>query len=177
MAYNTLTMEIAELSHQPVSRCFQCQKCSLGCPVAEEMDYLPHQVVDLINKNLTEKLIGSNASWICVSCKTCVQRCPNGIDIGAIHDALKNIHFQQKLPVGVKAVADFYESFLDTVYDYGRAYELGMIVKHKLKTKNFTQDMKMGLQMFLKGKIKIAPHKINKIWEVKNLFSSVKGSE
>ncbi|GAV22489.1 4Fe-4S dicluster domain-containing protein [Carboxydothermus pertinax] len=177
MLNTTLTREIVELSHQPVSRCFQCQKCSLGCPVAEEMDYLPHQAVDLINKGQTEKLIGSKASWICVSCKTCVQRCPNGIDVGAIHDAVKHYHFQQNLPIGVKPVADFYESFLDTVYNYGRAYELGMIVKHKFKTKNFTQDVKMGITMFFKGKIKLAPHKINKIWEVKNLFTKVKGSE
>ncbi|MDR3604234.1 MAG: 4Fe-4S dicluster domain-containing protein, partial [Syntrophaceae bacterium] len=30
-----------------INQCYQCGKCSAGCPVAPEMDLLPHQLVRL----------------------------------------------------------------------------------------------------------------------------------
>ena len=36
-------------SGTPVSACFQCHKCTTGCPVGPEMDLLPSQVMRLVH--------------------------------------------------------------------------------------------------------------------------------
>jgi heterodisulfide reductase subunit C len=83
--------KVEELSGQSIWACYQCGCCSSGCPVAEEMDLLPNQVIRYVQLGLEEELLASKTIWLCASCFQCFGRCPRGIDISKIMDALRQM--------------------------------------------------------------------------------------
>jgi heterodisulfide reductase subunit C len=83
--------KVEELSGQSIWACYQCGCCSSGCPVAEEMDLLPNQVIRYVQLGLEEELLVSKTIWLCASCFQCFSRCPRGIDISKIMDALRQM--------------------------------------------------------------------------------------
>lgn len=83
--------KVQELSGQNLLACYQCGKCSAGCPAVEEMDILPNQIIRYAQLGFKEELLASNAIWICASCLTCNARCPKGINIAEVIEALRQI--------------------------------------------------------------------------------------
>ncbi|HBT46668.1 MAG TPA: heterodisulfide reductase [Peptococcaceae bacterium] len=166
-----------EPSGQPITRCFQCYKCSSGCPVAGAMDILPHQIVRFVHLGLEEELLKCRAIWLCTACHTCKARCPNGIDISAINDTLKAAVLARGLRPALPAVADFHRQFLASVEKHGRVHELGMMVAYKLKTGNYLQDVPLGMRMLARGKFKLLPDPIRGQKEVRTLFHRARGEQ
>lgn len=82
--------KVEELSGQDVLSCYQCGKCSAGCPVASDMDVSPNQVIRLVQIG-DEGVLESEAIWMCASCFTCAARCPKGVDLAKIMEALRII--------------------------------------------------------------------------------------
>jgi len=82
--------QVEEISGQDLLVCNQCGKCSGGCPVARVMDLLPSQVIRMAQLGL-EDVLKSNTIWICSSCLTCVTRCPKGVDLPRLMEALRQI--------------------------------------------------------------------------------------
>ncbi len=82
---------VDELSGQHMDACYQCGNCSSGCPLAQEMDILPNGVIRLVQLGQSDDIINSCTIWICASCFQCTVRCPKGIDIQAVMDALRQI--------------------------------------------------------------------------------------
>ncbi len=85
------TGRLAELSGQNIILCLQCGKCTAGCPFAEYMDRVPHQIVRLAQLGLIPDLIECEAIWYCATCFTCESRCPVAIDIAALAEAVRLI--------------------------------------------------------------------------------------
>lgn len=83
--------KVQELSGQNLLACYQCGKCSAGCPAVDEMDILPNQIIRYAQLGLKEELLASKAIWICASCLTCNARCPKGINIAEVIEALRQI--------------------------------------------------------------------------------------
>lgn len=166
----SLSACIEKHSGQPVNRCFQCRKCSTGCPVSEMMDLLPHQIVRYAQLGLEDRLLKSRSIWICASCRTCKSRCPNGIDIAAIGDACKAKALAQGIKPALPEIASFHQAFLKSVEGNGRVHELGMMLDYKLKTKTYFQDVSLGLAMFKRGKLKLLPERIRRRREVQEIF-------
>jgi heterodisulfide reductase subunit C len=83
--------KIAELSGQNLLACYQCGKCSAGCPVVSQMDILPNQIIRFSQLGLEDDLLASRAIWTCASCMTCNVRCPKGINIAEVIEALRQI--------------------------------------------------------------------------------------
>jgi heterodisulfide reductase subunit C len=81
---------VEEISGQKVLACNQCGKCSAGCPAAMAMDLLPSQVIRLVQLGLEEAL-NSETIWLCASCLTCLSRCPKGVDLPRIMEALRQL--------------------------------------------------------------------------------------
>jgi len=55
----------------------------------EAMDLLPNQIIRLLQLGQKEEVLKSKAIWICASCFTCEARCPKGIDLSKLMEALR----------------------------------------------------------------------------------------
>jgi len=183
---HTWLNEVEKNSGVTVSACYQCKKCSSGCPVTFAMDYLPNQMLHMIQMGLKEEVLKSATIWVCASCETCTTRCPNDIDIAKIMDTMRMESRKAGLATGEKRVPVFHDAFLSSVKNKGRVYELGMIgqytlrsgeVAAKLKSGSLMEEAKLGWQMFKKGKLKLFPQKIKRRGEVKRLFKKLKKGE
>jgi heterodisulfide reductase subunit C len=180
---HTWLAEVEKSSGIAVSACYQCKKCSSGCPVTFAMDYLPNQILHMIQMGLKEEVLRSTTIWVCASCETCTTRCPNDIDIAKIMDAMRMASLKSGLATGEKRVPIFHEAFLSSIKSKGRVYELGMIGQYtlksgdaaaKLKNGSLMEEAKLGWQMFKKGKLKLFPQKIKRTGEIKRLFKTLK---
>ncbi len=159
-----------------VQACYQCGRCSSGCPISEFFDFSVMEVVRLASYGQEDMLLTSKTIWLCAACETCATRCPNDIEIAGLMDVLRELSIRKGIPPSEPRVPVFHQSFLNSIKSWGRAYEVGMIADYKLRSKDFMGDMKLGLNMFLKGKLSLLPHSINNKSEVKEIFSG-KGKE
>jgi heterodisulfide reductase subunit C len=157
-------------SGQKVSACYQCRKCTNGCPLAFAMDLMPNQVMRMIQFGLEDELLRSKTIWICASCQTCTTRCPNDIDIAHVMDALRQLSRESGVPPGQEKVVKFHEAVLGSIYRHGRLFELGMVLRYKLAARDPLADAKLGWQMFTKGKLKFWPAKIAAKDQVRAMF-------
>ncbi len=162
---------VAQESGENLLACYQCQKCSAGCPVAYAMDILPNQVIRMVQFGLRERVLASNTIWICASCYTCSVRCPNDIDIAKIMDNLRHIALKARVKPAEKDIPIFHSVFLDSIKSKGRIHELGLIWRYKIRTRDFMKDAALGWKMFRKGKIKLFPSKFGGGREIKGIFS------
>ena len=89
-------MKIKERSGEDIFMCFQCGECSSGCPVVSEMDLMPSTLIRLTQLGLKEELVNSRTIWLCSSCFTCLARCPRGIDIAKVAEALRQELLRKK---------------------------------------------------------------------------------
>src|SRR4030043_949256 len=86
-----LIVKIEELSGQNIYACYQCGKCSAGCPLVEHMDILPHTIIRLIQLGCENEVLDSKTIWFCSSCLQCMAKCPKGVDLAKIMDALRAV--------------------------------------------------------------------------------------
>lgn len=171
--------QVGEESGQPVQKCYQCGKCTAGCPVAFAMDYPPHQVIRMVQLGLRDELLRSKSIWLCATCHTCATRCPCKIEITKVMEILRIMAGQRSTapPGSAKNVEIFYDAFLNTVEKYGRMYEFGAMIQYNLKSKNLFNKAELGLPMFQKGKLKLSPSKIKGESEIARIFSEVQRME
>ncbi|MFQ6099638.1 MAG: 4Fe-4S dicluster domain-containing protein [Anaerolineae bacterium] len=163
-----------ERSGENVHACFYCQKCTIGCPTAYVMDYKPAQLLRLIQLGQRDKVLGSSAIWMCVSCETCGTRCPNHIRLAPVMDTLRHM----ALGEGYKpepAVYALHRSFLDSIKLWGRVHELSMLTEYKLLSRDLFSDLVMGMSLILKGKISFLPERIKRLGEVRKLYDEAGG--
>ncbi len=99
--------KVEELSGQNLLACYQCGKCSAGCPAVSDMDILPNQIIRYAQLGFKEELKQSKSIWICASCFTCNARCPKGINIAEVIEAIRQILLRKREDhVMVKKLSD-----------------------------------------------------------------------
>lgn len=86
---SSFTASIEKISGQKLMACYQCGKCSAGCPMASHMDVLPNQMIRMAQLGMQKQLLAAESIWMCVSCLTCNSRCPKGIKIAEVIEALR----------------------------------------------------------------------------------------
>ena len=89
-------LKVQELSGQNLLACYQCGKCSAGCPAISQMDILPNQIIRYAQLGLKDELLESRSIWICESCYMCNARCPKGINIAEVIEALRQILLRKR---------------------------------------------------------------------------------
>ena len=114
--------------------CYQCGKCSNGCPVTFAMDYLPHQLIRMLQLGLTQEVLQSKTIWVCASCETCNTRCPNEIEISKLMDELKYEVLARDMTPSEEAVSEFHEVFLDNIKMFGRVNETFLMGVYQMRS-------------------------------------------
>ena len=96
--------------HLLVSSCYQCRKCSGGCPLTFAMDLLPDRVIRLALLGQEDLVLNSRTIWVCSSCYTCSTRCPNDIDIAKVMDWLRQTALREAVAPAEKEVPIFHRA-------------------------------------------------------------------
>ena len=170
--------KVERLSGHNVSACYQCEKCSNGCPITFAMDIVPHKLIRAIHLGLKEEVLRSDTIWVCASCETCTTRCPNGIDIAHIMDTLRQMSQREGIKSVQKDVPIFHSVFLSSIKRHGRVHELEMITDYTLRSEGpsgLLRQAGMGLTMFLKGKIRLLPRLLRTSRQVRSIFRQMEG--
>lgn len=158
----------------PIQCCYHCRKCTAGCPLAFAMEYNPNKVIKMIQMGRKQEVLNSSSIWLCVSCETCITRCPNEVDIARMMDVLRQTAIESGVGAKEKNILKFHEAFLSNIRLGGRINEPIMMVQYKLKSGDYFSDMAMGLGMFMKGKLSPFSPKTKDMKAVRRLFEKSK---
>jgi len=154
-----LADKIALESNVKLHECYQCGKCTAGCPMAHAMDVMPRQVVRLLHQGLVDEVLKSKTIWLCATCHTCVERCPHEIDIPTLIERSRYEAKRLKY-CAVNEVNVFTEAFLANVELFGKSQEVILQGLYNTLTKNFLQDMNNVPHMAMHGLVKPALHTV-----------------
>ncbi|MGQ9687177.1 MAG: 4Fe-4S dicluster domain-containing protein [Desulfobaccales bacterium] len=153
-----------------VSACYQCKKCTNGCPVTFAMDLYPDQVIRLVQLGQRQAVLSCSTIWVCSACETCTTRCPNEVDIAGVMDYLKEQALKNGLTPAQPRTYAFHRVFLDDIGRRGRVFEGGLLPRYmlksgemwrKLKNLELADDLKLAYGMLRKGRMPLRPRGIS----------------
>ncbi len=160
--------EAKKRSGEDLSLCYQCLKCTVGCPTAPLMDIRPNALIRMIQMGMKREVLASRALWLCVSCETCGTRCPNGIALAPVIDVLKQMALADAAVAAAEARSlAFHRSFVDSIRLLGRVHEVSMLAEYKLRSLDLWSDLLLGVRMFRHGKLKLLPRRVARVQEVR----------
>jgi len=161
-----LARQIQEASGENVYLCYQCKKCTAGCPVADHFDLTPHHLLRALQLGQKEAVLRSKTIWLCAGCEACATRCPQGVDLPRIMDALRIMAQREGVEPAVRPVPAFYTAALRGIKLFGRMYEAGLMAELYLRMalsgdldreQLINRDVPLGLRMLRTGKLKPLP--------------------
>jgi heterodisulfide reductase subunit D len=101
-----LAVKIRELSGENTYLCYQCQKCSVGCPTAHAMTYRPAQIMRAVQFGLQGMLLQDASIWRCLTCETCGTFCPNDLHPREVIEALRCMAMEDGLDLSSDEVLE-----------------------------------------------------------------------
>lgn len=152
-----------------ITDCYQCGKCSAGCPVAFAMDKTPRQIIRLLQLGLLDEALKTKTIWLCATCQTCWCRCPKDVDLPSLMEAVRQAA-KKKGIVTEKTVNLFNDIFLSNLKAFGRSPEVILSVLYNLKSGRLLQDADSSPHLFLSGKAHVFPSKVKNMDQVKKIF-------
>jgi len=180
LADDNLISIVEKKADVSLDRCYQCKKCSVGCPVAGETQSPPSEIIRRLQLGAGKELLQTDLIWTCLSCETCYARCPNEINFSAVIDALRSIALESGVAKPEGNPPLFNRLFLNTVKTFGRAYDLQMIALYKIRTGKILPDTEKFPAMLKKGKMALLPPSGADKTQVKRIFKGIaenKGTE
>jgi len=169
-----LSYKVMQSTGVNATECYQCGKCTAGCPVAKHMDLRPSIIMRMLqsgDEKELDEILRAKSIWLCLTCETCYSRCPMELDIPKIMDYLRQRSLAEgKVHRDARDIVTFHKSFLNTVENNGRLHEMGLILDYKLHSGNLFQDVLLAPEMFSKGKLHIFPEKIKDRQGLSRLF-------
>jgi heterodisulfide reductase subunit C len=63
--------------------------------MAQEMDFLPSKIIRMAQLSLDE-VLDTKTIWVCSTCFNCEVRCPRGLDIANVMEALRQLVLRAK---------------------------------------------------------------------------------
>lgn len=171
---SSLAQLVFEETGENVHLCYQCSKCSSGCPVSGFFDWQPNQIMRAVQLGLEQMALDSDTPWLCAACQTCTTRCPQGLDICGIMEFLTRTAVKRGYKPRVPEVQIFNEAFLREVRIWNRAYEPGLMAEMKLRMPaHLFDDLDLYARMLRKGKVGFFPHPVRTPRKVKRIPEAV----
>jgi len=159
-----LSFKVRQDTGVNVRECYQCGKCTAGCPVGERMDLRPSVIMRMLqsgDRASEEEILRSNSIWLCLTCETCYSRCPMELDIPKVFDYLREKSYAEgKVSAQSSDIVTFHKSFLNAVEQNGRLHEMSLILDYKMHSGNLFQDLTLAPEMYSKGKLHLLPERI-----------------
>jgi heterodisulfide reductase subunit C2 len=164
MNQEDLSNKISQLTGVNIRECYQCGKCTAGCPVAGHMDIRPSVIMRMLQSGgeaEMEELLRSDSIWLCLTCETCYSRCPMELDIPKVIDYLRErSNAEGKVNREAHDIVAFHKAFLNSVENNGRLHEIGLVFDYKIHSGNLFQDVMLAPEMYGKGKLHLLPERI-----------------
>jgi len=167
---SSLCAEVKRRSGVNINQCWHCQSCAGGCPFVNAMDYPPNRVIRLVQLGLRKEALESSGIWICVGCNTCSIQCPNAIDIPAVNDALREIAIEEGVAIAEPDILNFHREVLNSIERYGRTHKFEIMLRYKMRRRDWFSDVAVGLKMFTKRKLELLPSRSRDMKSIKALF-------
>jgi len=179
---HTLSGDVKEHTDVSTAKCYQCGKCSAGCPVVNDMDFPPSLLLRMLqveSDEIDEQVLRSLTIWLCLSCEMCIGRCPQEVDIPKAMDYLRSVSMKKGLQnPKAKHIIQFHRAFLDSINYTGKLYEMGLIADYKTRSLNLMQDVAIAPSMYAKGKLAILPELVKDLKNIKKIFNkTIKNKE
>ncbi|GEM_PF-310060 len=77
--------------------CLSCGSCSASCPVRKLEDkYNPRRIIRMAILGMKDEVYRSEFVWMCSYHTTCLNRCPQGVNIGEVADAVSRIAEEER---------------------------------------------------------------------------------
>ena len=165
-----------------IRACIQCGICTGSCPVANEMEYAPREIIAMIRAGMRDEVLSSNSMWYCLSCYMCTVRCPRGVKPTEMAHALECLANQQGFRVKGTRTPAMYRSFVSSIKGNGRVHEFGTMFRYYLTT-NPLAALKMlpvGLKLFLHKRMPLLPKRVKGKQDLSKLiqkFGEIRGSQ
>jgi len=170
----TLSGEILEATGINAATCYQCGKCSAGCPMASESELRPHAVMRLVMQDRREQALADGSIWLCLTCETCSARCPNACDPARVIDAVRELSIEAGVADMPRTIAAFHRAFLQQIRTNGRLHEMGMVMEYKLRSGDLMKDVTSAPGMLSRGKLSFRAERIEGVDEIKRIFEKCK---
>ena len=141
-----------------VFKCYQCKRCTSGCPVAPYTAMHPATIMRAVQLGQQDMIFDDKFPWLCTGCETCTTRCPQGIDVAAVIDQLKIIgRSEGRIPADAP-FANMVRLNFDSIRRWGRLFEVELLMRDKVtRPSSLFDDVGMGLKMLRKGKLGLLP--------------------
>ncbi len=155
-----LAQRIQEELGENVYLCYQCVKCTSGCPVGGYFDWQPNQIMRAVQLGQEDIALEAETPWLCAGCQTCTTRCPQGINIAAVMDFLTREAKARGIKPARPELNTFNEAFMRELKLWGRSYEPGLMAEMTLRNRDLKallEDAGMYLEMMKKGKVGLLP--------------------
>src|SRR6266568_5030069 len=165
--------KVEALSGSKVSRCFQCGKCSAGCPMRSFMEHPPNRIMRLLQLGQYERVLAGRSIWYCASCETWSARCPNKVDLAAIMDALRTLSWDANGRSEESYVQLSNPLFTENIKTYGRQYEMRLAAVFNIKSGQFLKDFLLGPKLITKGKLKMFHSKNKNLADIERIFARI----
>lgn len=148
--------EILEYIEPKIYNCYQCGKCTAGCPLSDVFEYKPNQIIRLVQSGRIDSIIKSNSIFLCLSCEICSSRCPQDVHIATIMNYIRNEAWKADI-FKIKSISRFYRMFLRIVGRTGRSFEPGLLMSLNFLSGRLFNDMDLALDILKKRKIRLLP--------------------
>jgi len=100
-------------------RCYACGDCTASCPVRGiDERFNPRRIIRMAVLGLKERVLRSDFVWLCSTCYSCHERCPQGVKIPEIMALLKNLAVREGY------IHPSFKKQAQLVRDMGRLYEI-----------------------------------------------------
>ncbi len=110
---------LAEPGGERFLHCFSCGTCVAGCPVSGKTErYNPRRVIRMALLGMRKEVLTSEFVWLCSTCYTCYERCPQDVHIPELMYAIRNIAAREG------TIPEAFRRQAELLRDHGRLYEI-----------------------------------------------------
>ena len=164
--------KLIERVQADVRECYQCGNCTASCPAAFTYDFMPNQMMRMLQVGMIDEVLDSKSIQLCVQCLTCSARCPRNIDVAGIFEELKTVVVAQerKVPEHVKT---FNKVFMDAVARFGRLpefYDMARFYAGTLNPKMALGNVGLMGPVMARRKMPLLPRKAKGADEVGRIY-------